>query len=308
MKIKLNQHIHCISSDTRLKLESDVINIILFKLGVKYISSKANLSKWTIPKYIRKKAYPISFLQLLNKFVEFDIFNLIENHNPTFISRSKIVKIPNKIMPSLSYFVGYLQGDGCIEGNKRRISFVDEYKNQIKKINLLSFNLFGTEGKITEQNTTISKKPAYKITICSKVLNHYLHHFFEINRGKKINLRIPKNIRNNKELLRSYLIGLFDADGTLPKNPEKCKQLFIDVTFKDKKFIEEIKESLITFGVTTLNPYCRIAKSPTSDFISKTWELRIRKRAEIIRFLKEIGFIHPDKEKRTKMLLKLVGQ
>jgi hypothetical protein len=103
-------------------------------------------------------------------------------------------------------------------------------------------------------------------------------------------------------------IKLCDADGTLPKDPYTCKQLFIDITFKDKLFIEQVRAELQCFQVNTLKPYCRVSKSPNSDYISNTWELRIRKRDDMIRFLKEIGFSHPDKAKRVTKVLGFLGQ
>ena len=117
---------------------------------------------------------------------------------------------------------------------------------------------------------------------------------------------IPKLLKLDKKILRYYLSGIYDADGTLPINPERCKQFFIDITLKDKQIIDEIKNCLDMFGIKTLKPYCRMAKSPSSDFISKTWELRIRKKSEIINFLTRIGFVHPHKFKRQKKLLNIM--
>ena len=53
-----------------------------------------------------------------------------DNSNEDYVivpSKWKIVKLPKLITPKLAYFVGYLQGDGCVESNKRRINFTDEY-------------------------------------------------------------------------------------------------------------------------------------------------------------------------------------
>lgn len=112
----------------------------------------------------------------------------------------------------------------------------------------------------------------------------------------------------NKDIFKWYLIGLFDADGSLPKEPTKVKQLFIDVTFKDKGFINQLKGMLNSFKIRTLKPYCRVAKSPNSNFISKTWELRIRKKDDMVKFLKRIGFSHPSKRARAEEMLKFLGQ
>ena len=75
-----------------------------------------------------------------------------------------------------------------------------------------------------------------------------------------------------------------------------------------KEFINQIKEALKLFGIKTLKPYCRIAKSPHSNYISKTWELRMRKMEDITKFLKLIGFSHPNKCIRAEKLLNYVRQ
>lgn len=244
----------------------------------------------------------------IDNLVDKDLYLTIEKNNPSFFSKWKIVRLPVFITPQLAYFVGYLQGDGSIESNKYRVNFSDEYVDQIKRINNLSIKLFGINGRIESTRPILSKKPLYRLEINSIVLNSYLHNIFEINRGVKTDLKIPKLFMENKTIFKWYLIGLFDADGSLPKKPAKVKQLFIDLTFKDKEFIEQLKEALDLFGIRTLKPYCRVAKSPNSDFISKTWELRIRKKDDMVKFLKLIGFFHPSKGVRAEKMLKFLGQ
>lgn len=307
-KVKINNYISKLSDKIRIILDQDIILKYINNFILENISSRLCFLKSSLNKYLKNKKYPIFFLKELDKLVRVDIFNLIEQHNPIFFSKWKKVKLPYFITPKLAYFVGYLQGDGCIESNKRRIDFTDEYLEQINEIYQVCFDLFGIKGRIEEKRHALSIKGAYRLEIGSLVLNSYLHNVFEINRGIKTNLKIPFIFSKNKEFLRWYLVGLFDADGTLPKDPKKCKQLFIDVTFKDREFINEIRQKLNLFGVKTLKPYCRIAKSPTSDYISKTWELRIRKRKDIISFLKNIGFLHPNKRKRMKKLLYYLDQ
>ena len=296
-----------LSNKIRIILEKDLFSSLINEPILENIALNLNFQKASLKKYIKYRKYPIFFLKELNKQIDKDVFNLIEQNNPLFFSKWKLINLPNFINPKLAYFVGYLQGDGCIESNKRRIDFTDEYLEQIEQINRICFDLFNIYGRIEGKHTTISKKEVYRLEVGSLVLNSYLHKIFGINRGVKINLKIPQIFTKHNEILKWYLKGLFDADGTLPKNPDKCKQFFIDVTFKDKEFIEQIKEKLELFGIKTLKPYCRIAKSPTSDFISKTWELRIRKKEDMAKFLKKVGFFHPDKKRRERRLLEYIA-
>ncbi len=126
-------------------------------------------------------------------------------------------------------------------------------------------------------------------------------------RGKKNTLKIPSFIYLNKIILKWYLVGLFDADGTLPRNPQKTKQHFIDLCMKNKDFIFEIKRILkIYFDIDTLKIYVRKSKSPTSNKDCIAWEIRIRKKRDLQKFLKEIGFNHFDKKRRSRELLQIL--
>jgi len=223
-----------------------------------------------------------------------------------FRSYSKELDFPKVINPKLAYFIGYLQGDGCLEINNKKISFCDEYLDHLLELKNLSENLFGFGGTIRSRISSKAKKECYLLIIHSVQLNEFIHQVFNVNLGIKNNLRIPPVILSNKDILRWYISGLFDADGTLPKNPSRVKQKFVDVTFKDKEFILEIKQALEMFQIKTLKPYCRVAKSPHSDYISRTWELRIRRKEYMVRFLKEIGFAHNNKRHRATELLNLL--
>ena len=308
-KLKNNNYIPCLPDKIRIILTEGIIEPFITRSILLDISKELKLEISTLKKYLTMKKYPIFFIKKLKHKVRMENFyELIENNSPLFFSKWKKVKLPSYLTPKIAYFVGYLQGDGSIESNKKRINFCDECLSQINRINQLSLELFGVKGRIEEKRTPLSKKAMYRLEIGSSVINSYLHNIFMVNRGIKTNLRIPKEFSGDKEILKWYIIGLFDADGTLPKNPNTAKQLFIDITFKDKCFIEQIKEALEVFGIVTLNPYCRIAKSPNSDYISRTWELRIRKKQDIISFLKKVGFSHPDKRLRAEKLLKYVHQ
>ncbi len=304
--VNIDEYVHKLSSTLQIKISDDRIRNIVYKVGINEVVIGTDVSKRTIKRYLKQDMYPLVFFHKLNHLIAADIFSRIAKSDTLFVSKWKTVRLPVKATPTLAYFVGYLHGDGCIECNERKINFIDEYEEQMERIDAMCFKLFGINGKIKAEMSLLSKKPAYRLIIESKAINSYFHCAFNMNQGKKNILQIPEIFKRNKTLLRWYLSGLFDADGTLPKNPKASKQLFIDVTFKDKTFIEEIREALLTFGITTLSPYCRMAKSPSSDYISETWELRIRRKAEIIRFLKSVGFAHPDKERRAREILQLL--
>ncbi len=258
---------------------------------------------------LNNKSCRISFLRKFRDKFDQNLFSKIyEKENIVCTARSKIVKLPKFIDANLAYYFGYLQGDGCLTSDKKGLSFVDEYLEQINKIGLLSDSMFGFQGKTYEKKTKISVKPYYEIQIKSVVLNSFFYNVFGINRGKKNNLKIPGLIRQDKDLCRYYLAGLFDADGTLPKTPEKAKMLFIDLTMKDREFIQSIRQLISEFGIETLKIYERNSTTPICSGISKTYEIRIRRKLQLHKFLQEIGFRHPNKAIRAQKMLDLLSK
>lgn len=229
---------------------------------------------------------------------------LIDLECKPFKVKNKRVMLPQYLSQKLAYYIGYLQGDGCIESNLKRVDFIDEHKSHLNFINYLTYDLFNVSGNIRERFPSLSKKAVYTLEIGSVDVHKFLRKVFSIPVGVKKDLSIPHQMYKNRELMVWYLRGLFDADGTLPKNAISVKQPFLDITLKDLAFIEEIQKVLQSFGIRTLKPYKRVAKSPHSDFISETWELRIRKRADMISFINEIGFFSENKANRIESLLK----
>ena len=270
------------------------------------VAQRVGVMETTYSSYLHgRTSCSIGMLKKLCQIYSSNIMKKAFDGNFLFTIRNKAICLPKRITIGLAYYIGYLQGDGYLGGDGLRFGFFDEYQAQMERLNNLTFKLFKTKGKIKERFTGKSKKPSFNLEIKSLVVNSFINTVFGIPRGKKLNLSIPKIITSNK-MLRHYLAGLYDADGTLPKNPHTAKQLFIDITLKDKKFVEEIKQTLLLFGIETLHLYKREAKSVQSDKPSITWELRIRKKRFILKFLQEIGFYHPDKAKRAEKLKKIL--
>lgn len=308
--IKLPNYLHKLDEDIMLIGANKPLLKAFKETGNSYkkAAKEFGVHNTTIRCYlIGKTPYRIKFLKAFSRRYHSHVLDSVFDAVQHYTTKTEKVKLPKYLTPKLAYYVGYLQGDGWLGKNKKRFGFIDEYSEQMKLINALTQDLFETSGKIMEDKSKISTKPYNYLIIRRKAVNSFLHSVFEINLGIKNNLEIPKLIKQNKELLRWHLRGLFDADGTLPKNPEKAKMLFIDIALKDKSFIEEIKKKLSEeFGIETLKIYARKSKSPSSGKENITWELRIRSHKIIKRFLEEIGFIHPNKSERTKKLLSLL--
>lgn len=245
-------------------------------------------------------------LKKLSKIYGVDFLQIAFDMNLAFVMKKKVTKLPRTLTRYLAYYVGYLQGDGYIRANRTSIGFSDEYLSQCNQMDILTKNLFGIGGMMVCGKSIIAKKLCYTLVVNSRIVNSFIHNCFGINRGVKNELRIPKLMFANKELLKIYISGLYDADGTLPKHPDKVVQFFLDITMKDKIFMQEIKDVLKSFGIETLKLYERVANYPTGVGSSSAWEIRIRRRAEMLKFLQIIGFRHPDKLRRQKELIPML--
>ena len=144
------------------------------------ISKDRKIAKKTLKGYLRNSSLPLWFYR------QIDVNYSIQDKHPTLFSKWKFVKIPTTITLKLAYFVGHLQGDGCLESNRKRVNFSDEYYDQLYEINELWKELFGISRNIKTVLSLIAKKPSYQLDIGSKVLSDYLHKVFSLPYGKKI--------------------------------------------------------------------------------------------------------------------------
>jgi len=279
-----------------------------FKSGktMREIAKIVGVHEVTYSLYIKGKNRPnLRMLKKLSKVYGVDFLKTAFEGNYSFIIKKKVTNLPRVLTADLAYYVGYLQGDGYLETDKKGFGFTDEYKSQIEKMQLLTRKLFGVKSKIYAVYPRVGTKECYNLIVNSFIINSFICSVFEINRGNKINLKIPNIILKNRLLLPDYISGLYDADGTIPKNPRNVKQLFVDITMKDKCFVEQIKQVLLSFGINTLKLFERKAHSCFNVKSSSAWEIRIRKRADILKFLQVIGFHHPDKLRRQNELISM---
>ena len=229
----LSNYIECLDEQLRIILSFKLIEYSDIQHFEKRLCDTLHISDVTLRKYVKTNRFPISFIKQLDKYTYEDVFRILENEQPTLFAKWKNVDLPQNMTPLLAYYLGYLQGDGAIESNKRRISFSDESRCQLERINDLTERLFSVSGVIRPVYPVLSKKPSYSLSVGSYVLNEYFHKYFKINRGIKTNLQVPPHILLEQHI-RWYLVGLYDADGTLPKNPYTCKQQLLISLSKTK--------------------------------------------------------------------------
>ena len=251
-------------------------------------------------------ATPLWALELIYK-IDAKLIDEIYHSNIYFTARNKKDVLPKSINPKMAYLIGYLHGDGHIDSNGKRVSFFDKYIGQLDLINKLIKNLFNVDGDIYVRKNNLLNREAPTLDVRRVTVNSFLSEVIGIKRGKRESNKIPFIIKQNKILLKWYLCGLFDAEGAMPLNPKKKRDVYIDIAMKDKELIHSIKLVLEKeFDIHLYGPYVRIAKNNKIKNTTIESELRIRKLSEIEKFLTLIGTIHPDKVRRKELMLNLI--
>ncbi|PLW80733.1 hypothetical protein C0585_01145 [Candidatus Woesearchaeota archaeon] len=206
--------------------------------------------------------------------------NIKESINLKFIeinNKKNTIKIP-KLTETLSEFIGSLAGDGHINNINYEVSIsmdknVDsDYSNHTQLLFKKLFNLKAK--KHTQKNST-------KCYVYSKELVEFLSEKYKIPIGKKKEkLKIPLKIKKNNLLLKAYIRGVFDTDGSFHRH--RPKDAMLGISSRDESFLNEIEESL------------KKLKFPT---YRKLKDVYIYNKKEIDRFFKEIK---PSNRKHTK--------
>jgi len=169
----------------------------------------------------------------------------IKNFKRIFKPSYSPKKIKNpKMTKFLAEALGILNGDGhmnqinyqiCVVGNLLETEYFAHMQKLFEKVFFIPFNLRKEKNK-------------FRLLTYSKDLVFLLHDRYGVPIGKKLgSLRIPKKFFNKKILLSSYLRGLFDTDGTIYKR--RKKDLVVEITSYDGRFLKEIKHALNLFGL-----------------------------------------------------------
>jgi intein/homing endonuclease len=162
------------------------------------------------------------------------------------VSGLKKVNTPKSIDENVAEFLGIMTGDGCvnkytrISDKKRTDYYISITGNSIKDVeyydkflsNLIR-SIFGIVPKYSKKKNqnTIDMLLRYK----------ELYGFFDninFNKGPKDKIDIPVSIKENDNLARAFLRGLFDTDGSISWKKEKYP--VISIMQKSRKLIESV--------------------------------------------------------------------
>ena len=145
-------------------------------------------------------------------------------------------------------FLGALSGDGCVcnTGYETSITcgLAVDYAYVTNRIVDLFIRLFAVRPKLRIEGTKI------RCRIYSKKLKQFLSekHDFPVG-NRKNRTRIPKRILRSSKLLRCFLRGLFDTDGSF--HGKRMNSGVVEYISCSKDFLKDIKNSLDSLGFST---------------------------------------------------------
>lgn len=195
------------------------------------------------------------------------------NHNIGLVDiKNKEIRIKKPVLSNkLAEFLGALAGDGHMNVITCEVSIsMDKdldgnYSDYIIKLYKELFNI-NARKYVQEGYNKV------KCFVYSKGLVEFLSKEYDVPIGKKKGkLHIPKKVKENRGLLKSYIRGVFDTDGSFHRHHKKDSML--GIISMDPTFIEELKVALERLHFTTS---------------LKNKNLHVYRKEEIERFFKEI--------------------
>ena len=198
----------------------------------------------------------------------------------------------------IAELIGIHIGDGCISKNQRYHEYYlgGDLKEEKEYHDLWVGPLFNKKIMVPFFGNKVCYKEHPKVGIYGfHIFDKRLVKFFEelgVASGPKLNIGIPEEIRNNKNLHKRFIRGLFDTDGNIyfDKN-RSCKNPInnvpnIKLDNVSNQLVEQVMEMLIGLG---LHPRLKKPYQGKRNR-NKVHTLLIYRRGDVRYFIKNIGF------------------
>lgn len=146
-----------------------------------------------------------------------------------------------------AYFLGLLYADGCIYNNKLIIGLteqdkhiLDEFKEKIEYDGPLSY----VKQKIFKGSKTYVGKPMYRLVITSNSISNSLIKLGCVP-AKSLILRFPTDEQVPRRLIKHFIRGYFDGDGSIIMSLTKdgYNKYSVDIA-SAKQFCQELQQLL----------------------------------------------------------------
>jgi glucosamine--fructose-6-phosphate aminotransferase (isomerizing) len=208
---------------------------------------------------------------------------------PVNTTHGKFIKIPDRSDPGLMQILGYLLGDGY--AREKYIRFKDTDIETLNIYRELMRNVFGVRCKIKK----IKGAKAYQLEANSRYLCLWLEENFPEfveSHCKRISSWIGSL---PSEEIAAFLRGLFDAEGSVNL---KSKQVTLRVV--DKEIIRMLQFLFLRFKILpSIGELKRGVRQKQSSY-----SLALSNREDIELFYEVIGFGHPEKQRRTREIVR----
>lgn len=267
-------------SNLRVKFNKENLRLV----DKKYIHENFGVLSNTVGRYATgSRAIPLEYL-----FYKRKAFLRMMKARPVFVTNGGIrVILPLKINQDLAYLAGLICGDGNLllrKGYYRVSVFNKEKRLLLETLRILKEN-FNYTGKIENGN-----KCSF-VEVGSIVVYLFFNRIMDIETGRKCNIAIPTKIKEDRLLIRSFIAGFFDAEGSvgLRKNNKTCQILIYQ---KQKKILDEIKFELSKDDID-LKLYST----------GRQWVLYGNRQC-LKPFLEKIRFFHPQKRLKLETAVK----
>jgi len=197
-------------------------------------------------------------------------------------------KLPKYLFPKLSYLIGFICGDGHLTdyGNHYILRLSEKSIPQLMYLQSLFKSLF---------NIKIPLFKIYESGHALQVGNKAIYRFFIQVLKIKVG-EIPKSAKNLDQINKKYfLMGIFDSEGSVDSSYLDAR---IVIHQADSKFLKEVINLFKDLNIRFTGPY----RHQTQKGI--WYHIQIRKKLDILKFIKEIGTCHVTKFQKLKILEK----
>nr|DAS41375.1 MAG TPA: DNA POLYMERASE [Bacteriophage sp.] len=174
----------------------------------------------------------------------------------------KEVNIPKVMDKKLARLIGFLDGDGCLLGDRVKLAFNTKESEIIEYYISLMSEVFNIEsGKLYHSTNSNS-------SVCSFFSTDIVRFLKSINVRQKLSDTVSEYIKNSSyDIWIEYLCGLFDSDGCLLKS----KDLFVP-SVKGVKYgmMKDVHQMLLFLGINS-----SLHTRPSSDGNKTQYEIRV---------------------------------
>ena len=227
---------------------------------------------------------------LLNLFIKPNKFP--KEINPSWADIKRKIKIPEKMTEELSEEIGIHIGDGNVyvctnkQGGKSfqytvsgDLTNEEEYHNYIKELMKKIYNIDTSILKRINKNNIDSR-------IKSKSIIEFKNKILGLPIGKKKNIKIPKEIMNNKEFSRRCAVGIIDTDFSITSSLSITGKLHSLIIIK--QLSEILNKENIPYNLKIYEDYGRFyIRKEGAIKIIKEWKLKNPKHLSKFNLFKE---------------------